>query len=94
MSRLETLISEHRINKAINEVAPMDKAMGIFYGFVFGYLFYNYNLKDLREDSSSGLAIEKERDVLIGKIDEEHPEWHQKAPKKNVIVAFLNGKPQ
>lgn len=90
MSRLETLISKHRINKAIRKVAPRDMAKEMLGNMVFMSRRDPFNLTAVGEYFDYKADLEEERRELREKINEEHPDWPQKAPKTKVIVSFLN----
>jgi hypothetical protein len=93
VNKIETLRSEFRINSAIRQLTPRK-----FGQEVYGILFLAQGLYPIDPikpdilDSYFKNEIERDhkREWLRGRINKEHPEWNNDAPKKNVIIDFLN----
>ena len=89
MGMLEILRSNHRINKAVREVAPRDIEEEILGNMVFLSTPYPFGREMADEYVSYSRGLKAEREELKDKIDFVHPEWHKHSPKENVIVDFL-----
>ena len=94
MSKLENLISEHRINSAVRKAVPRDKTKEVSTYMVRIFCPYpTFGQETERNYSHYNWNLHKDREDLKEIIEEVHPEWRKKAPKKSVIIYFLSGSP-